>query len=106
MTTSVRERQRAALILATRMRDLGLTPTTLARRSGVDPTTIRAILRGDRTPSLRVKAAVAPVLGWPVGELARRAERVELLATLSNRELLGELCRRHRDGTLLPPDSG
>lgn len=77
------------------MNELGLSTPELASRAGVDPTTVRAFLRGSSWPRETTRAKLARALGWRVGDAARIAVAGHMqLQSVSTRELLKELCRR------------
>ena len=77
------------------MRELGLNAPQLARRAGVDPTTVRAFLAGRRWPQPRTRARLARALGWQVGDGIRLAvDSGRLLEQVPTRDLIKELCRR------------
>jgi predicted transcriptional regulator len=69
------ERRRAGAIVQGRLAELRITTTELAAKAGLDPTTVRAFLRGDRWPHASTRAAINTALGWCEGEIARRALR-------------------------------
>ena len=94
------EKARAARAVQSRMAERRLSPAAVQRAAGVDPKTLRALLRGDRWPTLPVRGRVERALGWEPGELLRRARGVMAtapaagLAGVSTDELLAEVVRR------------
>jgi transcriptional regulator with XRE-family HTH domain len=94
MTTTAEQRRRASRAVRERMNDLGLTVPKLARAAGVDQSTIRALLACQRWPRAATRQAINHALGWPMGELGRRAASPPDLRDFSITELLAELCRR------------
>jgi hypothetical protein len=75
-----------------------LTVPKLARRAGVDPSTVRALVKGRRWPSPRTFFAINRALEWPDGELGRRTMMPEdldaILDSAPVEMLIGALCRR------------
>jgi hypothetical protein len=101
----MRQEQRmwASLAVRIKMNDMRLTVPVLAKMAGVDETTIRALLAGSRWPRSETRDRITDALGWPVGELERRASvRPDLLA-FTTLELLRELYRREQAAS---PDAG
>lgn len=89
------ERRRVSLAVEERMRELGMTNAELARRAGVDPTTVRAFLRARRWPHASTRRKLADALGWNVGDAMTVAMQGHVsLETIPTRELILELCRR------------
>jgi transcriptional regulator with XRE-family HTH domain len=93
--TPEQQRRRAGRAVEDRMAELGITIPMLARKAGVDPTTVRALLRGRRWPRATTRAKIAAVLGWRLDDLIRIAvDGPVSLEAIPTRELLKELCRR------------
>lgn len=91
------ERARAGRIVAERAELLGMTQVVLARRAGVDRKTLRALIAGNRWPTVTVRGRLEDVLEWPRGEILRQArDGLEALAVYSDYELASELARRAR----------
>ena len=90
------EMQRAAAVVRARMEELDLTPNDIARAAHLDPTTVRALIRGERWPRESTRARINKVLGWPHGEVTRRAF-VPALDQISTPELARELYERVRN---------
>ena len=66
-----------------------------ARRAGLDPTTVRAIVNGTRWPRDSTRAKLRTALGWPNGEITRVAIRATpALSAVSTADLVRELCNR------------
>lgn len=95
------QRQRASLAVRARMNERRLTVATLADQAGVDQKTIRAFLAGDRWPRAASRQQMARALGWPPGEIARRAGSRPELEAFSTLELLDEIRWRVTDGHLI-----
>lgn len=95
------ERRRAGAAVSRRIVDLQTTPAAVARRAGVDPRTLRALITGTRWPRQSVRDRINTALHWPPGEIAARSSLREELQKFSSRELLEELCRRADE---VPPD--
>lgn len=87
------QRLRAGRAVAARLAETQSTPPALARAAGVAPNTIRALIRGDRWPRPDTRERIVVALGWPRGELVRRALDGEV-AQLSTADLLLEVLRR------------
>lgn len=92
-------RHRAAAAMTARMETLRTNAAGVARAAGVDPKTIRAVLAGRSWPRSGTRARIEAALGWPEGELTRRAAAngatIENTSTLV---LLAEVCRRVEAG--------
>jgi|SRR5579875_1963348 len=87
---------RAGRIVQQRIIERGKTPTDVAHEAGIDPKTLRALIRGERWPT-RVISHLEAALDWPPGEIYRRAsDGVEGLSGYTDRELLHELLARAR----------
>ncbi|HEX5147792.1 MAG TPA: helix-turn-helix transcriptional regulator [Candidatus Limnocylindrales bacterium] len=88
--------------LKAQLKATNLTQRQLARKSGVDHSTISRLIRGDRVPSLRTATLLARGLGMPedvgrlagegLGERGSPAARVEY--ALRSDDLLGEAAVR------------
>lgn len=91
---------RAGRAVEARMAERLLGRTALARRAQIDPKTLRALLTGSRWPRVAVRARIESALGWPAGEIHRRALGARPvtadLARFPELDLLGELTRRAR----------
>jgi hypothetical protein len=91
---------RAGRAVEARMAERMLGRSALARRAEVDPKTLRALLTGERWPRVTVRARIEAALGWPSGEIHRRARGERPLAGELSRfpelDLLTELVRRAR----------
>lgn len=94
MTTA--ERLRVGNAVATRMTELDLTAAELARRAGVDPTTVRALVKGSRWPNPSTRQKLAEALGWELGDTLRAAaiQGYVVIKTIPTKEIVTELCRR------------
>ena len=66
---------RAAAVRAAqaRMGELGLTQEALAKRSGLDLSTVNTFVNGHTWPQVRTRAKLETALEWPVGQLGRIA---------------------------------
>lgn len=77
------------------MTELGITAPELARRAGVDPTTVRALIKSERWPRDSTRRRISRALGWPDGEVARIAlTDPPPLSAIPTEDLVRELCRR------------
>jgi transcriptional regulator with XRE-family HTH domain len=91
------ERARAGRAVSERLTDLGRTARQLAAEAGVSLRTVRALLRGERMPQPDTRAHLEKALGWPPGEIWRRArDGLESLRNYTDRELCAELLHRAR----------
>lgn len=90
------QRQRAGLAVRVQMNERGLTVVKLAEEAGVAEGTIRALLSGERWPRPASRVQIARALGWPDGEIRRRASRQAQLESFTVDELLSEISRRFR----------
>jgi transcriptional regulator with XRE-family HTH domain len=106
MTTTAEQRRRGSRAVRERMNDLGLTVPKLAKDAGVNQSTIRALLAAQRWPRAATRQAINHALGWPMGELARRAASTPDLRDFSTSDLLAELCRRAERGEQMPRAEG
>lgn len=86
------------------MNESGLTVPQLAEEARVAEGTIRALLSGERWPRAASRRQIARALGWPPGEIARRADRQTQLEAFSVDELLAEISRRFR-ALEIPPST-
>lgn len=92
------QRHRAGLSVAARILDMGTTVPTIAAEANVAPTTIRALIRGARWPTIASRQRICAALRWPAGEIERRAFLGDVrLAEFSILELARELCHRLED---------
>ena len=66
---------RAARKVVARRGELDMTQDELAKRAGIDPTTVRNLERreGPRWPIARTRARIEKALLWPNGEIERLA---------------------------------
>lgn len=81
------------------MKELGLTAVELARKAGVDPGTVRALVAGRRWPNEATQEKLADALGWNADHLTRLAvSRHVSLEEVPTAALVRELCRRFDDG--------
>lgn len=86
-----KQRQRAGAAVRQRMDEQRLTVPKLAEKAEISTYTVRALLRGDRWPSVKVQGQVENALGWHPGELARRAvgsRPVDAVADMPTHEVL------------------
>lgn len=89
------QRRRAGDAVAQRITEMRSSIPAVARKAGVDPTTVRSLVRGARWPNTSSRLRIADALEWPPGEIARRAlVDVSDLAAYTTGELLAELTRR------------
>lgn len=91
------ERMRAGRAVEVRMAERLLTRSIVARRAQVDPKTLAALITGERWPRVGTRARIERALGWPAGEIDRRARNglsASDLARFSELDLLAELQRR------------
>lgn len=85
--------------MADRIREMHATPTAVARAAGIDPKTIRALIRGDHWPKDAIQERIENVLRWNPGTVHARSVRSGTditLESLTDVELADELARRLR----------
>ena len=90
------QRQRASLAIRARMNETGATVPSLAKKAGIDQATIRSLLSAQRWPRKATLVRLNKALGWPEGEINRRAELRPELQEFTSVELIAELYRRAR----------
>lgn len=94
------QHQRAGRAIAAQIAAMASTPTAIARRAKVSPSTLLALIHGTRWPSDDVQERVETALGWRPGAIVVRAVRGGLdgaLDAMTDVELSAELTRRLRD---------
>ena len=91
------EQRRAGAVVSARIAELNTTPADIARKAGLDPTTVRAIMRGTRWPQNRTRERLTAALGWSDGEIARRAIDGSPLDQVPTVELARVLLERVRE---------
>lgn len=96
------ERRRAGRLVAAKIKEMGLSVPAFAGKAGVDPTTVRAMLKGERWPQQRTLDALTDALGLPEGEISRRVLGASSggLEGYTSAALIAELHRRAIAGTL------
>jgi len=94
MAPTPEERKRAGLAVDARISGLHTNAAAIARRAGIDPKTLRALLAGESWPTAATRARICEALDWPIGELSRRALDGGGLETYTTRDLLVEVWRR------------
>ena len=89
---------RAARAVSRRIDELGLTVPKAARIAGVHPNTLRRFLHAEHWPKRDTLERVNKALGWPIGEIGRRATDADRdapgLAGYPLEALILEVCRR------------
>lgn len=81
--------------MVARINELGLTVPKIAAKAGVSPNTLRRLIRGVTWPNDDSRQRITDALGWPPGEIARRAVvRDGELDRWTTAELLDEVRRR------------
>lgn len=81
--------------VAARIAALRTTAAAVARTAGVDPKTIRGLIRGSHWPTARTRARIEKALHWPAGEITRHAVGDHPdLASYDTVDLMVEVCRR------------
>lgn len=102
MASDLRYRKQAAAAIEARMTELRTTAAGVARRAGVDPKTLRALLAGESWPRSETRARLEAALGWGDGEIARQAMAGAQLSleAVPTADLLAELCRRADAGRI------
>jgi hypothetical protein len=80
------------------MAGLGLNRSKVQQQAPVDNKTLQSVIEGARRPSLDVQSKIEKVLGWPPGEMSRRARgessAFRPLDAFRDTELLSELLQR------------
>lgn len=79
---------------------MSATPSAMARAAGVSPSTLLALIHGERWPSDEVQYRIEEALGWRPGAIVVRAVRGGLdgaLDALTDVEIAAELTRRLRE---------
>lgn len=77
------------------MTDVGLTPASLARKAGLDETTVRRILRAQTDPSNDTRVKLAHALEWTPGTGMKLVNGAPFdLSKIPTRQLLEELAQR------------
>lgn len=95
------QRKRAGLAVGTRIIELGMTGNTVARDTGLNVQTVRALVRGQRWPREKTRELIAKALDWPPDEIERRATDTSAdFKGVDSGRLLEELCERFRSGQL------
>lgn len=91
-------RKRAGAAVRDRLAARELTITDASQKAGIGARTLGALIAGERWPTAETRRRLEDALGWPEGELVRRArgERPSLSA-YTNLELLAELMQRERE---------
>lgn len=86
---------RAGKVIRDRIDDLGLTVPQFAEKAQVHPSTIRALIKGERWLRATTRDRIMRALDWPSAELTRRVWGTRVaLEESSTEELVRELCRR------------
>lgn len=90
------QRRRAGLAVTERIESMSATPSAVARSAGISPNTLLALAHGKRWPSDEIQGRIESKLGWPGGEILRRAAGfgAKALCSFSDEDLLTELLRR------------
>lgn len=93
------QRHRAGRAVEQRIKEMHATPTAVARAAGIDPKTVRALIRGDHWPGDAIQERLERVLRWRPGALQACSVRGSMAGSmedLTDTELADELARRLR----------
>lgn len=96
------ERRRAGRAVAERIERLGYTVPEVANASKIDARSLRALIAGQRWPTVAIRSRVEDAIEWPRGEILRQArDGLEALAVFTDAEIAAELLLRirRRDAT-------
>lgn len=88
------ERTRAGEAIRLRLDEMGLSIAAFAALAHVHESTMRRVMAGQVWPHQSTRDKLSAALGWPAGEVARRAMSPSPLHVYTTAELVGELCYR------------
>jgi predicted transcriptional regulator len=94
------QRKRAGRAIAVRIEETHTTPAAIARAAGVDPKTVRSLIRGDHWPTDDVQERLEKALDWQPGQIHMCSVRdapAGAIDNLTDAELAVELARRLTD---------
>lgn len=94
------QRKRAGAAVAARIREMHWTVRKVATDAGVGEATLRRLMAGRTWPQQHTRDRIGSAIGWPPGEIARRAtadgetDFQEWMRTVPISVLLDEIARR------------